>query len=189
MSHNAKELPDQSILLGRYTYNPETGEVISKKSGEPLRRKDPSGYIIVTIENKTRRLNRVIWKMHTGLEPHGIVEYIDGNPDNNKWENLRCVSESDFAINKMIRDQENGLEVENNGVSFFKRTKTWRVQLRIGNQKYAKYGFKSEADAIEHAKQKRQEIIENYKNRDAILEEKKERVELFNDLFDGDITL
>lgn len=183
MSHNAKELPDKTILDERYTYDPESGEVTSKKTGAPLRRKDISGYNIVTINSKIRKLHRVIWKMMTGEEPDGMIDHIDGDPANNKWENLRCVSAAEFAAHKVVKESKVGIDQEMLGVSFYKRTKTWRVQLKIDGKSYAKYGFKTAEEASAHAKEMRDKMIYEMEHKEELEAERIARENLLNDIF------
>lgn len=183
MSHNAKQLPDKAELEARFSYDPETGDLTSKKSKEVIRRKDASGYHIVTINNKVRRVNRVIWKMMTGEDPDGIVDYIDGDIHNNKFDNLRVVSEQDFYIHKKQKEIDQGL-ANNTGVSYYRRTKTWRVQLKIGGETYSKYGFSTESQALEHAQMITKDLLENALNKEKREEEKKERQAIIDDLFE-----
>lgn len=184
MSHNAKELPSKEELETRFIYDEVDGSLISKRTNSEIRRKDASGYNIVTIDNKTRRVNRVIWKMKTGSDPDGIVDYIDGDINNNSWENLRVVSEKEFYVRKKEKEIENGMDSSSLGVSYYKRNKTWRVQLRLNGKTYTKYGFKTEEQAVEHAKGALTLLLEEANNQEKLEEEKREREKIINDLFE-----
>lgn len=183
MSHNAKELPSKEYLESKFTYDEDQGILISKKTNKEIRRKDASGYPIVTIDGKVRRVNRVIWKIKTGEDPEGIVDYIDGDYTNNSWTNLRVVDEKEFYVRKREKDIDNGLDLSESGVSYYKRNKTWRVQIRIDGVPYSKYGFKTKDEAVEHAKQAISGLIDNMNNKEKLEEEKKAREEIINDLF------
>ena len=183
MSHNAKELPSKEELENQFTYDNEQGVLLSNKTKREIRRQDASGYLIVTIGGKVRRANRVIWKMVTGEDPDGIVDYKDGDPLNNSFENLQVVSEEDFYVNKKERELLSN-NTTNTGVSYYRRTKTWRVQLRIGGETYSKYGFTSENDAIAHAKEMTLLMLDSSKNKEKKEEEKRAREEIINDLFE-----
>lgn len=184
MSHNAKELPDVLELNNRFTYDEDQGVLISKKTNKEIRRKDASGYHIVTIDGKIRRVNRVIWKMKTGEDPDGIVDYIDGDYENNSWNNLRIVTEKEFYARKKLKDIDNGLDTNNYGVSYYKRSKTWRVQLRLNGETQSKYGFSTEQEAIAYSKSLIDSAMYALDNKEKLAQELKEREEIINDLFE-----
>ena len=52
-----------------------------------------SGYIKVTLNYKTYLEHRLIWEYHFGSIPDGLeIDHIDGDPSNNKIDNLRAVT-------------------------------------------------------------------------------------------------
>lgn len=70
-----------------------------------------NGYAIVAINNRAVKVHRIICVMH-GLDVEGMqVDHIDGNPRNNRIENLRVVSLAENARNhKLRRTNKTGLK-------------------------------------------------------------------------------
>lgn len=109
-------LPTVERLRKLLDYNPETGEIKwklrgidefahakrapeihakiwnAKNAGKPaLNCAKSNGYLCGAIGNRQLLQHRVIWKLMTGEEPEHI-DHINGNPQDNRWENLRSVS-------------------------------------------------------------------------------------------------
>ena len=87
---------DVEKCRARYSYDPETGELTSKKYGKVLKAKggDKNQYMIVRIDRKVRYQHRVIWAIHYGVDPGDlIIDHVDGDGHNNKIENLRACSQ------------------------------------------------------------------------------------------------
>ena len=60
---------------------------------------DKDGYLKTLIKRKPYRLHRIIFMMHHGYLPK-LLDHIDGNPANNKIENLRPVTISQNNLNR-----------------------------------------------------------------------------------------
>jgi hypothetical protein len=60
------------------------------------------GYRKVKVRSKSYLAHVVIWAIVTGEWPSGIIDHINGTPDDNRWVNLRCVSASQSAINRKM---------------------------------------------------------------------------------------
>lgn len=87
------------------------------------------GYLRMSIhkgdKHKSYLVHRIIFLMHNGYLPE-VVDHIDGNPLNNKIENLRAASLSQNQQNaKLAKTNTSGLK----GVHFDKRDKVWIVQI------------------------------------------------------------
>lgn len=48
-----------------------------------------NNYIEVRLDNKLYKAHRIVFKMLTGKDPIMVIDHIDGNPNNNRIENLR----------------------------------------------------------------------------------------------------
>lgn len=85
-----------------------------------------NGYLKTGINGRTYLNHRLIFLMQNGWLPPSI-DHIDGNPLNNKPENLRPANKSENACNT-------GLSVLNTsgykGVSFNKRSGKWVAHIR-----------------------------------------------------------
>lgn len=98
-SQNRKEeKPDPKWIKERFSYCPKTGKVFGLRS--ELKSRNAKGYPQANIVT-TRRLengeiikrqihipcHQIAFALMTGRWPH-LVNHKDGNPSNNKWENL-----------------------------------------------------------------------------------------------------
>ena len=93
-----KPLPSVEVLNQLFEYDRETG--ILKFQGKVLK-PDHTGYIFVKIPNVgSRPGHRIIWKLVYGKDPNQVIDHIDGDPSNNRIENLRDVSPAKNAQNR-----------------------------------------------------------------------------------------
>ena len=111
-----RQLPSPDVLRQLLDYNPETGELRwrerpisyfadgvqsaahnqrawnSRFAGKPaLASRRADGYMRGKLFEQYVFAHRVVWKMLTGNDPE-CIDHIDGNPANNRQENLRSVS-------------------------------------------------------------------------------------------------
>ena len=104
-------------LKERFDYNPDTGELIHKKgkrkgkvAGSVLESNGGYRYITIGKDGKPHSMlaHRVIWLMYYGeMPPEGLViDHIDGNPDNNRIENLRAVTHKENSKNRGRRKRK-----------------------------------------------------------------------------------
>lgn len=79
----------------------DDGLLISKKTGKIYCNLDRDGYIRVRIAGKEYRAHRLIWEMHYGAIPDGmLVDHIDRDVFNNRIENLRLATRQQNNANK-----------------------------------------------------------------------------------------
>lgn len=85
------------------------------------------GYKIVMVSRKFHFVHRIIWEMHNGNVPEGMeIDHINGIRDDNRIENLRCVTKGENALNKrMTKRNKSGVT----GVCFDKRTGLYLSQI------------------------------------------------------------
>lgn len=116
-------------------YVPETGLFYrrmdrgGKRAGSVAGCLSNEGRVLMSMDNKLYLAHRLAWFMTHGVWPEEI-DHIDGNPSNNRLENLRSVSR---AVNQQnLRKPYRGkVESQYLGVqrSPSNRTKQWRAQL------------------------------------------------------------
>jgi hypothetical protein len=127
------------------------GSKVSRKGSQVL------PYLIVTIELNGMRLraHRVAWAMVHGTWPSGEIDHINGNPLDNRIENLRDVSRQENSKNQQRRsNNKSGVP----GVGFDKQTNSWYASIMIDG-KHIKLGrFKSFLEAV----RARQEALIRY---------------------------
>lgn len=83
----------------RFDYEPETGRLIRRKRSGTA----PAGYAAVTVmlgygfvsfDGVQIQVHRVVWLHQQGDWPSGVIDHIDGDPLNNRIENLRDVPQA-----------------------------------------------------------------------------------------------
>ena len=97
-------LPTKERLEQLYTYNPDTGELISNRYKRPLVNRNYEGRLMVNVDKKQYYGARVIWRLVTGEDCGELmVEHADNNPSNNRWTNLRLATSSQNCQNRAAR--------------------------------------------------------------------------------------
>ena len=97
------------------------------------------------IFDKPYKAHRVIWAMcHGGWPIHGI-DHIDGDRTNNRFENLRDVTQSKNMRNSSIRSDNTSGVV---GVYLEKKSGTWYAQIKTGGTVKHLGQFPSFEDAV-----------------------------------------
>jgi len=93
-----------------------------------------NGYTRVNIKNKPKYLHRLIFLYHYGHWPSQQIDHIDGNPKNNRIENLREATNAQNNYNKTKCDRNtSGYK----GVSWSKAANKWESYVTIdGKRKY-----------------------------------------------------
>lgn len=141
-----KRLPSQEELKERFNYNSETGDLTFKKLGlkyfknahgmnifntqhsgqiaGTLSKK--MGYKIVSINKVTYLAHRVVWKWVTGEDPLPVIDHLDGNGINNRFENLATYKAgAENARNRRISIHNS---TGRTGVQLIKKTGKWRAR-------------------------------------------------------------
>ena len=97
-------------------------------------RLDSSGYFRIRLDGKNYLTHRIIWLWHHGEFPPEVVDHINGDPTDNRIENLRRASVGQNQYNsKRPKTNTSGQK----GVYWNKRDKAWRVQICVnGKKKY-----------------------------------------------------
>ena len=89
------------------------------------------GYVVVGHKRSYLIASRLVFLLHHGYMPE-IVDHIDGNPENNKIENLRVANKSTNGMNKKLRcDSKTGIK----NVSWYKRANKWQVSLSVNKRR------------------------------------------------------
>lgn len=107
----------QAKLKELFHYDPETGLFVRKvsrgntKAGDVAGSKDNKGYLRVLFNGKREKLHRLAFLYMEGRFPSGQVDHKNGVKDDNRWENLREVSNEENASNRTKSNTNNQLGV------------------------------------------------------------------------------
>jgi len=154
-----------------FIYEKETGNLVWKKRGTPQWNGRYSGrvagYVLTDKRGEVRRrcitinsihigAHRVIWEMHHGPIPDGLMlDHINGNPLDNRLENLRLATPIENARNsRMPKTSRSGLK----GASWNAKRNAWesRIKTASAHKFLGYYATKEDAHeaycraAIEH---------------------------------------
>ena len=113
-----------------------TASRFKSRVGAPAGALNSQGYYDLRSQPKgcnSRMAHRVVWELHNGTIPEGLeIDHIDGNPSNNRIENLRLATRTLQAFNRSTRiDKRSGLPkgVFFNGTGFMGRTSRKGVRI------------------------------------------------------------
>jgi hypothetical protein len=154
--NNPRPTPSQERLNELLEYSPDTGvvkwkhhpnrtdligTVVSRKNGR-------HGYLVCSVDGNKYGLHRIIYKMMTGKEPE-IIDHANGIRDDNRWHNLRSVSNQENNFNTgLMKNNQTGEA----GVFYHEKQDRYHANVRIGGKSHHLGSFKT----IEEAKAARQ---------------------------------
>ena len=135
---------------------------LESRDGKPMRCR-------VSIGNTSFLVHRVIWVLINGdIDDSLCIDHIDGNPWNNKINNLRLVTQKINQRNRgLMRNNTSGtngvciINVSNNSNGFNRYVRAYWVDCS-GKQKRRNFNIKNfhnEDEAISFAKRYREEMI------------------------------
>lgn len=133
-----KELPSVEYLRQVLDYDPDTGNLywlVDKgpraRAGHKVTRKNCFGYIYVGIDKQQYMGHALAWALHYGQKPTFEIDHIDGNPANNRINNLRKADRTIQNRNKKIQNNNtSGFK----GVHFKKETGKWCARIFISKK-------------------------------------------------------
>jgi hypothetical protein len=82
------------------------------KAGTAIGHQVKNGYVLASVDYSTYKLHRLIWLWHNGSFPENHLDHIDGNPSNNKIENLRNATDAQNMQNQRRPRINNKLGVQ-----------------------------------------------------------------------------
>ena len=124
-------------ILDIFSYDPETGLAHWTKSGpgrsanKPFSKADAYGYLRLCYKGVQHKLHNVIWFYMTGQDLSSTdlkVDHIDQDPSNNRWENLRLLTDSGQALNRKSYKNMHGHE----GIDYLSSKRSpWRARIMV----------------------------------------------------------
>ena len=125
----------QQDFIDRFEYR--DGKLFYKKTegcmpkGSEVGTVCKGGYLKTLIKRKPYRLHRIIFMMHHGYLPE-FLDHIDGNPANNRIENLRPATASENNLNRgKHKRNTSGYK----GVTWVSTHNCYSVRIAIGNKR------------------------------------------------------
>ena len=140
----------QSELKEKFHYDPNTGllkKICKTKNYTP--RIDSfgwkgNGYLNIVILKQRYLAHRLAWLYMTGEWPEQI-DHINHIKDDNRWSNLREVTNQENAMNRKLRkDNKSGCT----GIHWHKSDLRWYAIIRVANELKYLGSFKYKFDAI-----------------------------------------
>lgn len=152
----------------RFEYVPETGDLFWKDIGPehfPTMRGyrifrtrfagtragyiNADGYVRVRVGGRLVCAHRLIWAIVHGYDPKEQVDHRDGNPENNRLDNLREATNRQNSMNRDIRANNTS---GHKGVSWHRTNQKWQAYIGANGMVYlGYYATKEEAAAAYQA--------------------------------------
>ena len=109
-------------------YDSKTGKLKYKKNSKQAGTLNHNGYLVLTIQGKVYRNNRIAWLCFYGRLPINEIDHINGNKKDNRICNLRDVTHQENQRNRKINKNNTSGVV---GVNFQKASGKWRVRIKV----------------------------------------------------------
>ena len=148
----SKDLPSPEVLRQLLRYEPETGKLFwlpravemfpdartcnswnSRHAGkEAFVTLHTAGYLQGIVMRKHYYAHRVAWAIHTGAWPRKLIDHADGDPKNNRIENLRQAD--DFQNSRNVRSAK-GSSSRYLGVYWGRHNRKWIAAITVNGRK------------------------------------------------------
>ena len=115
-------------------YDPETGvftNTTNRRYATPGKTSgtiDANGYRVISINCEKFYGHRLAWLYMIGEIPENSIDHIDGNPSNNKWDNLRHSEHKENIRNcKISKNNKSGYK----GVFWDKQAQKYIAKIKV----------------------------------------------------------
>lgn len=120
-------------IMGREWFDSESQQAKRNKrcAGKPAFTSAQSkGHLCAEIRGRTYLAHRVAWAMEHGYWPPEDIDHINGDPSDNRIDNLRAVSRSVNAKNRRGTGEDSNIQVTASG--------TFKVKIQINGRSVSK---------------------------------------------------
>jgi hypothetical protein len=121
---------DFELFSSLYEYDPESGVLLRRKTGKPVKAKNGAGYIKLQVNRRQYTAHRVAWLLSTGAWPQHDIDHINGDREDNRFNNLRDVPRSVNLQNRVKSGGRTGFL----GVSLHAQTGRYSAQIRANGR-------------------------------------------------------
>ena len=101
--------PTDAAALRRFSYDPETGVLLSKAKKVAVGRPHKNRYLSVRIGVKNVKVHRIAWLLMTGEWPTRSIDHINGDGMDNRWCNLREANVAQNTCNAKAKPKKTTL--------------------------------------------------------------------------------
>lgn len=135
-----------------FSYNVDTGEFYRKIDSGKRGKKgtlvgtDRHGYLTVKINGKRHSLHRLAWLYIYGEFPSGDLDHKNGNPTDNRINNLRIATKSQNLANSIGQPSR---RKASKGIHWRENIRKWVAQINKDNTRFYLGVFKHRAEAEE----------------------------------------
>lgn len=142
------------LVKDEFDYNPETGLLTWKVSAGPCKAGNRAGTWVgdrlrVGWLKQYHPATHIIWLWMTGKWPDKVVDHKDGNPSNDKWNNLQNIYKCQDS-SKKVKQSNNKSGIP--GVHYCNWRKRWIVQRRQQGKPFLGKSFTKYSEAIDYLK-------------------------------------
>jgi hypothetical protein len=135
---------DAAMLRKALDYDPATGllfwrhrddvlpRVNKRFTGKPAGCPDGQfGYVSIRLYKRLYQAHRLVWLHVHGEWPPAVLDHVDGNPTNNRIENLRPATRAENNRNRIKRP---GFTSQYKGVSWDGKMNRWVAQITLARK-------------------------------------------------------
>lgn len=130
------------------------------KPGDEAGYVNNTGYKMVRVNYVAYLQHRLIWIMH-GNDPVDCLDHIDGDPLNNRIENLRSATDSQNNWNAKLKSTNtSGVK----GVNWCKKYMRWHGRVSFKGKRHHVGYFKDKDECVNAVKKLREKLHGNFVN-------------------------
>jgi hypothetical protein len=151
----------QQQLKNYLSYDPESGVFIRVKDNSKLKSekilgtKHSTGYVVIRVNDKLYKAHRLAWLYMNGEFPSLTIDHINRDGFDNRWENLREVTQKQNSENRSVaKNNTSG----HPGVDWAKKLGKWRARITVNYKGFHIGYFDTKEKAIEAYRNKAAEM-------------------------------